>query len=161
MLSEPCTRFVLTRMWFAISVGAYGHDASTWSRCVIRDVREVVKGEIWQVIVEDTGTGESCSFYVLEATCEVIGRPPSSHRENMLGYCLRADWSAWVSQRSSGKQSAVPCSLLECVKWSNTEDYHQGISKVWLRRVQGQDEDDIAKRSVAGRYILASVVANG
>jgi hypothetical protein len=56
-------------MWFAISVGAYGHDASTWSRCVIRDVREVVKGEIWQVIAQDDGTGETCSFYVLEATC--------------------------------------------------------------------------------------------
>lgn len=155
------TRFVLTRMWFAVSVGAYGHDASKWSKCVIRDVREVVKGEIWQVIVQGDGTGVSCSFYVLEATCEVIGQPPSSQVEDTLGYCLRADWTAWISQRSGAPLDAGPCSLLECVKWSNTEDYYRGISKAWLRRVQGQDADNIAKRSVAVRYILASVVANG
>ena len=148
-------------MWFAISVGAYGHDASTWSRCVIRDVREIVKGEVWQVIAQDDGTGETGSFYALEATCEVIGQPPSSQGENTLGYCLRADWTAWISQRSRAPLDAGPCSLLECVRWSNAEDYHQGISKAWSRRVQGKDADSIAKRSVAERYILASVVANG
>lgn len=155
------TRFVLTRMWFATSVGAYGHDSSTWSKCVIRDVREVVKGEIWRVVAQDDGTGESCSFYVLEATCEVIGQPPSSQGENMLGYCLRADWTGWISQRSRAPLDAGSCSLLECVKLANTEDYHRGISKAWLRRVQGQDADSIAKRSVAEKYILSSVVANG
>ncbi|KAI9568600.1 hypothetical protein HD554DRAFT_2172371 [Boletus coccyginus] len=158
---DVAIRFVLTRMWFAISVGAYGHDASTWSRCVIQDVREVVKGEIWQVIAQDGGTGGSCSFYVLEATCEVIGQPPSSQGENALGYRLRADWTAWISLRSRAPLDAGPCSLLECVKWSNTEDYYRGISKAWLRCTQGQDADSITKRSVAERYILASVVANG
>ena len=148
-------------MWFAVSVGAYGHDASTWSRSVIRDVREVVKGEVWQVIAQDDGTGESCSFYVLEATCEVIGRPPSSQGENALGYRLRADWTAWISQHAQAPTlDARPSSLLNCVKWSNTEDYHQGISKAWLCRVQGQDVENIAKRSIAERYILACVVAN-
>jgi len=147
-------------MWFAISVGAYGHDASTWSRCVIQDVREVVKGEIWQVIAQDDGTGRSCSFYVLEATCEVIGQLPSSQGENALEYRLRADWTAWISQRSRAPLDAGPCSLLECVKWSNTEDYYRGISKTWLRRIQGQGADSIVKKSVAERYILASVVAN-
>ncbi|KAH0831907.1 hypothetical protein J3R83DRAFT_12790 [Lanmaoa asiatica] len=158
---DVALRFVLTRMWFAISVGAYGHDASIWSKCVIRDVREVVKGEIWQVIAQDDGTIESCSFYVLEATCEVIGQPPSSQGENTLGYRLRADWTAWISQRSQAPLDVGPCSLLDCVKWSNTEDYHRGISKAWLRRVQGQDADTVAKRSVAEKYILACVVANG
>lgn len=155
------TRFVLTRMWFAVSVGAYGHDSSTWSKCVIRDAREVVKGEIWQVIARDDGNGESCSFYVLEATCEVIGQPPSSQGEKTLGYCVRADWTTWISQQSRAPLGAGPCSLLECVKWSNTEDYHRGISRAWLRRVQGQDANSLAKKRVAEKYILASVVANG
>ncbi|KAF8550818.1 hypothetical protein OG21DRAFT_1419114, partial [Imleria badia] len=154
-------RFVLTRMWFATSIGAYGHDASTWSRCVIQDVREVVKGEIWQIIAQDNRTGESWSYYVLEATCEVIGRPPSSQSEDTLGYCLRADWTAWISQQSRAPLDTGPASLLACVKWSNNEDYHRGISKAWLRRVQDQDADSIAKKCVAERYILASVVANG
>lgn len=150
-------------MWFAVSVGAYGHDASAWSKSTVQDVREVVKGEIWQVIARDVGTGDICNFYVLEATCEVIGRPPSSQpgEENTLGYRLRADWTTWVSQRSQGPPTAGPCSLLECVKWSNTEDYHRGISKAWLHRVQDQNADSIAKRGVAEKYILASVVANG
>ena len=150
-------------MWFAISVGAYGHDASAWSKSVIRDVREVIKGEIWQIITRHDGTGEICSFYVLEATCEVIGQPPSSQLEgeNTLGYRIRADWTAWISQRSRALLDAGPCALLERVKWSNTEDYHRGISKAWLRRVRDQDADGIAKRSVAEKYILASVVANG
>lgn len=150
-------------MWFAVSVGAYGHDASAWSKSIIRDVQEVVKGEIWQVTARHDGTGEMSSFYVLEATCEVIGQTSSSQLEgkSALGYCLRADWTAWISQRSRALPDAGCCSLLECVKWSNTEDYHRGISKAWLRRVQGQDADSVAKRSIAEKYILASVVANG
>ncbi|KAF8120573.1 hypothetical protein EV363DRAFT_1589631 [Boletus edulis] len=157
---DVAIRFVLTRMWFAVSIGAYGHDAFAWSRCIIRDVREVVQGEIWRVVALDNGTGASCSFYVLEATCEVIGRPPSSQGEDTLEFCLRADWTTWISQQSRTPLDTGPRSLLECVKWSNTEDYHRGISKAWLHRVQGQDGDNIAERIVAERYILASVVAN-
>lgn len=160
-LSDYCTRFVLTRMWFATSIGAYGHDASTWSRCVIQDAREIVKGEIWQIIARDDRTGESCGYYVLEATCEVIGRPPSLENEDTLGYTLRADWTAWISRQSQAPLDPGPSSLLACVKWSNIEEYDRGISKAWLRRVQVQDTDSIAKRNVAERYILASVVANG
>ncbi|KAG9315932.1 hypothetical protein JVU11DRAFT_3584 [Chiua virens] len=154
-------RFVLTRMWFAVSIGAFGHDASRWSKSVIRDVREVIKGEIWQVISQCNDTGKCGSYYVLEATCEVIGRPSTSQEQHALGYGLRVDWSTWISQRSGAPLDAGPCSLLECVKWSNAEDYHLGISKVWLRRVQDQDENNVAKRTVAQKYILASVVANG
>lgn len=146
-------------MWFAISVGAYGHDASTWSKSVIRDVREVVQGEVWQVIARDEGKSETGRFYVLEATCEVIGQSQLSE-EGTLAYGLRADWTTWIAQRSRAI-SGLPCSLLECVTWSNTEDYYRGISKAWLCRVQGQDADSVAKKRVAERYILASVVANG
>ncbi|KAF9242561.1 hypothetical protein BU15DRAFT_43896 [Melanogaster broomeanus] len=156
-------RFVLTRMWFAVSIGAYGHDSSAWTKTIVKNVREVVKDEIWRVDVQYSSTTEA--FYVLEATCEVIGHPPSLEQNQMVaGHLLRADWTAYIIGRLS--QSSPPAalgrfSLLGSVRWSNSEDYCQGISKVWLYRVSDQDEGAIAKRGVAEKYILASVVANG
>ncbi|KAF9220988.1 hypothetical protein BS17DRAFT_713155, partial [Gyrodon lividus] len=161
---EIALRFVLTRMWFSVSIGAYGHDSSAWTKSTVKNVREVVKDEIWQVDVQHSSITEA--FYVLEATCEVIGHPPSSEQNQMAaGHPLRADWTAYISERllSHSHLSADPgpCSLLGYVKWSNSKDYHQGISKAWLHRVSDCNAEGITKRGVAEKYILASVVANG
>ncbi|KIK95319.1 hypothetical protein PAXRUDRAFT_33048 [Paxillus rubicundulus Ve08.2h10] len=161
---EIALRFVLTRMWFAVSIGAYGHDSSAWTRSIVKNVREVVTDEIWQVDVQCSGTTHA--FYVLEATCEVIGHPPLSEQSQMVaGQPLRADWTAYIFDRlsrSSLPAAPGPCSLLRCVKWSNLEEYHRGISKAWFHRVSDQDDaEGITKKGVAEKYILASVVANG
>ncbi|KAL4080995.1 hypothetical protein J3A83DRAFT_113940 [Scleroderma citrinum] len=156
------TRYVLTRMWFAVSVGMYGHDASAWKTSRIVDVQEIVSGEVWQVRTQREGATET--FYVLEATCEVIGHPSSSASSEKVNQgTLRADWSVYISSQLSGASSAKPTKpcLLDYVRWSDVEDYELGISKLWLHHVSKDSELGDAKRCVAERYILACVVANG
>jgi hypothetical protein len=113
-------------------------------------------------------------FYVLEATCEVVGHPPllspvpggASTSATKLVPPLRADWSAYIDTQSSSQSSEpesnkvlVP-SLMSQLKWTNHEEYSRGISRVWLKRTQDEGEIGAAKRDVAERYVLACVVAN-
>ncbi|KIJ64462.1 hypothetical protein HYDPIDRAFT_167784 [Hydnomerulius pinastri MD-312] len=160
---QMALRYVLTRMWFAVSVGSYGHDSSTWAKSVVKDVQEIVKGQIWQVDVQCSGTTEA--FYVLETTCEVIGHPPSLALSELASRSIvRSDWSAYISPHLlQGSLSTVPGrgSLQDSIKWSNSEDYDRGISKAWLRRVSDEGEIGASKRIVAEKYIMACVVSNG
>jgi len=149
-------------MWFAVSVGAYGHDALVWKASRVVDAQEVVRGEIWKVSTQRKRITEA--FYVLEATCEVIGHPPSTaYSEEVDRGTLRADWSAYISSKLSSGSSAEPTKtcLLDYIRWSDTEDYERGISKLWLNRISKDGNLGHATRSVAERYIFASVVANG
>ncbi|KAG6336762.1 hypothetical protein ID866_2331 [Astraeus odoratus] len=156
---EVALRYVLTRMWFAVSVGAYGHDPSTWASSRIVDVQEIVAGEIWQIRTRHGETTEM--FYVLEATCEVIGRPVLSGFAGAIDQStLRADWSTYVANRLSSSPSARPTTLLDHIRSENGEDYKWGISKLWLDRISKEGELGHAKQLVAKRYILANVVAN-
>ena len=69
-------RFVLTRLWFALSIGSGAGmgdpKAVAWLRAVVVDVQPVVAHEIWSVTVEhDLGLERRReTIYVLEATCE-------------------------------------------------------------------------------------------
>lgn len=57
-------------------------------------------------------------------------------------------------------QDSPPMSLISHLKWQNHEEYHQGISKLWLKNIAKEKELGIAKRVAAERYLLACVAGN-
>ncbi|KAG2359486.1 hypothetical protein BDR07DRAFT_1292220, partial [Suillus spraguei] len=150
-------RFILTRLWFTLSVGTNEQDPSAWLKHTVEDAREVVKGEIWAITIRD---GNSLSeFYVLESTCEVIGRALNAHQLEVYSSGLRADWSRYILSHTS--VSAGPRNLIsEDLRWANYEEYDRGISRHWLRRISGEGDVGISKKVVAERYVLACVLTN-
>ncbi|KAJ4464070.1 hypothetical protein C8R41DRAFT_783168 [Lentinula lateritia] len=178
-LKSMDNRFLMTRLFFTVSVGG-GQSVNDWLNGMIADAREIIKGEVWCIDVLQTSK-ELETFYVVESTCEVVGFAPSpSKAEGPLPMKMRADWSSYINQRSSiipplqlitnspGKQldptrslSSIPAtSLMDQLSCMNHEEFTKGISKLWLKKVQIQQEVGVAKRVVAERYILASVVEN-
>lgn len=161
-----------TRVWFALSLGSDdgGRDPNAWVRGTVVDVCEVVKDEIWCISVRPAQSGPLEVLYVLEATCEVVGRPtPQLHSPGEAvsqqphddsGIPLRADRSAYIADRLNPTSNPSPPSLLSNLKWTNHEEYDLGISKLWLKRVGTEGDVGAAKRRIAERYVLACVVAN-
>ncbi|KZT27383.1 hypothetical protein NEOLEDRAFT_1110792 [Neolentinus lepideus HHB14362 ss-1] len=147
-------RFVMTRLWFAISLGKL---QSNWVRGVVTSA-QVVVGDIWVVKVR-YGANE-VAFYVLEPTCEVIGRlHPNIDGPDASAIPIRADWSAYIDRlRATGQSTSA--SILSQLRWANYEEYERGISRLWLKRIESEGEVGRAKRIVAERYVLACVVAN-
>ncbi len=158
----------MSRFWFALSLGGNGSEA--WLRSVITDVKETVAGEIWSVVVTSASSeGPRLDpYYVLDATCEVVGHPPEpvhptcvsittpQASNNLSQVPLRADWSTYIDTHVDGSLG----SLLSHLKCANCEEYERGISQLWLRRVALEGEQGAAKRAVAERYVLACVVGN-
>ena len=126
--------------------------------------QEVIKDEIWVISVYSQGALEE--YYILEATCEVIGRQDKAvdiaQQPGMQQIIPRADWSSYISERISGNPSLSLASLplFERVKWTNREDFDKGISRHWLMKVHGEGQIGDAKVVIAQRYIFACVVAN-
>lgn len=119
------------------------------------DAQEVIKGEIWCITMQHRSVRES--FYVLEATCEVVGRPPTT--QNQPGALpVRADWSAYIEQRASVHSSES--TLVGHICWTNHEEYDRGISRHWLKRMRREGKIGAALEVIAGRYVLACVVGN-
>ncbi|KAG2039551.1 hypothetical protein BDR03DRAFT_1008877 [Suillus americanus] len=149
-------RFILTRLWFTLSVGTNRRDPSAWLKHTVEDAQEVVKGEIWTITIRD---GNSLSeFYVLESTCEVIGRALNAQLE-VYSPGLRADWSRYLSSHAG--VSAGPRNLIsENLRWADYEEYDRGISRHWLLRISAEGDVGLLKKVVAERYVLACVVAN-
>ncbi|CAK5269788.1 unnamed protein product, partial [Mycena citricolor] len=137
-------RFSLTRLFFDISIGG----GRGWKEGQIVNAQPVVENEIWAITIRHTD-GATESFHVLEATCEPLATTGISTIP------VRADWSAYISRRAVESGS-----LLDHVSWTNHEEYNLGISRLWLKRVEGDGEVGAAKRDIAERYILACVVAN-
>lgn len=157
-----------------ISVGGGG----AWPCTVVEDAQEILKGEIWTITIRTPVFPPHASapnqtkmetFYVLEHTCEVIGHPtapgylteqPSSPSSNHQP--LRADWLAYIDHRQlpAGAHITPPSPLLAALRWQNQEEHHRGLSKLWIKRIQGEGEGGKVKRIVAERYVLACVVGN-
>ena len=161
----------MTKAWFAISECPGPSDTSPWNHSVVTGVREVVPDEIWEVTTMTMAQGsreeKKETFYVLEPTCEVIGRPankPVSLLETALNVQhslpIRVDWSEYVTDRIISPAEAPGKRLLDQVQWAHYEEYQNGISRHWLTRTQGEGEVGELKRRVAEKYILASVVEN-
>ncbi|KAJ6512152.1 hypothetical protein C8R47DRAFT_1292101 [Mycena vitilis] len=150
-------RFLLTRLFFQVSVGGGGKDGKGWEQGQIADVQELVKDEVWTITVRHSPTSTE-SFYVLESTCEPLTAMPDSLS---TGVPVRADWSAYIAHRAPPAiQNSPTPRLLDCLSWTNHEEYQLGISRLWLRRGEAEGPSGSTKRVVAERYILACVVAN-
>ena len=160
-------RFVLTRLWFFLSIGEDHSDPKSWK---VLDTQQLVDGEIWSVscLSSTSPLAVPETFYVLESTCEVIGRPPpslekpNSLRDHHPSIPVRADWSEYIAIRllpPSSLDSPSP-PLLESLEWTNHEEYDKGISRHWLKTIGGEGELGSVKKMVAERYLLACVVGN-
>ncbi|VDC05574.1 unnamed protein product [Peniophora sp. CBMAI 1063] len=142
-------RFLQTRLWFTLSIGALanaGGDPLAWLRSTVVGAQEIVPGEIWQIT---TSTCES--FYVLEATCEVIGHPPGCDGAVPT---MRADWMDHTAALGDGKP------LLQSMRWAHNEEYERGLSRHWISRTRHMSESGVALRAVGERYTLACVISN-
>ena len=169
-LLRSCVRFVMSKAWFAMSMCPSPSDTTPWLHSVVSNVREVVPGEIWEATTVTVAQGSIAAkeetFYVLEPTCEVIGRPPmpASLPETFPGtqrsLPIRADWSEYVTDRIIALAEAPEKRLLDCVQWANYEEYQNGISRHWLARTLSEGEVGELKKRVAEKYVLASVVEN-
>ena len=162
---------MITRAWFAVSVGGSREpkdDPGSWLNGIVVDAQEIVEGDVWSITLEYAPTvtrpRSTEQLYVVEATCEVVGRPAlvGSAREDQgrqLSFPVRADWSGYIARRVAGEPSAGP--LLSHLKWACQEDYDKGMSRLWLKKVSTEGALGDAKRTVAERYVLACVVGNG
>lgn len=126
------------------------------------DAQEVVLNEIWRITFRSTHSTNT--FFVLEATCEVIGQPSPTRVITQDQPHLREDWLAYVATRHQDEsriQSKQPIlTLMEHLHWTNHEEYSTGISKFWLSKLKGEGKTGATKLTVAWRYVLACVVSN-
>lgn len=161
----------MSKIWFAISKCPRASDAAFWLHSVVMNVREVIPDEVWEVTTMTVAQGSTAAkeetFYVLEPTCEVIGRPPNKPvslpetiPNTQHSFPIRADWSEYVTDRIILSTEAAGKRLLDRVQWAHFEEYQHGISRHWLTRTQGEGEVGELKRRVAEKYVLASVVEN-
>ncbi|KXN88187.1 hypothetical protein AN958_07646 [Leucoagaricus sp. SymC.cos] len=147
-------RFLLTRCYFCLSLN---RDLGEVRRDKLVDVQEVVKKEIWCITTVTRDEGQKVAkFYVLDATCEVIGSPVGL--DGRLP--TRADWSSYIEKRIAQKGMEKAVDIMEYVRWTNHEEYDYGMSKIWLKRVEQEGEVGRLKRDIAKRYILACTMEN-
>ena len=168
---EHCPRFVMSRLCFAVSKYTSPSDPAPWLRSIVVSVRELVQNEIWEITtttaVRGPVTAKEEIFYVLEPTCEVIGRPtvispsPSETDPNRQGGLpIRVDWSGYVNDRITSLLEVPGKKLLDRVQWAHYEEYQNGISRHFLKQTLREGEVGDLKRLIAEKYILASVVEN-
>jgi hypothetical protein len=149
-------RFLLTRLWFALSSATeYGRNIRTsWLHDTITDVAEIVEGEIWSVTCNAI-SGHVKVFHVLEATCEVLGLAEDTYDDDQL----RLDWAGYMEQRKTNPRSTSP--LRDAMRWADHAEFDHGVSRHWLRRTAQMGAEGAALRTIAERYTLACVVGNG
>jgi hypothetical protein len=113
---------------------------------------EISKGEIWCVTTRNALSVHVQAFYVLEATCEVLGLAGGGD-EN-----LRLDWAGYIEQRKTNPHSTS--SLWDAMRWADRGEFDRGISRHWLRRTSQMGAQGAALSTIAERYTLACVVGN-
>lgn len=169
--AEDYTRFVMAKFWFALSKCPGTPGGPPWLHSVVVDASEVVANEIWEITTTTTIPGSTLAkkeiFYVLEPTCEVIGRAAvaSMTHSQILpdpqdNFPIRVDWSEYVTDRILSLSEAPEKKLLDRVQWAHYEEYQNGISRHFLTRTRREGEAGELKRRIAEKYILASVVEN-
>jgi hypothetical protein len=110
--------------------------------------------EIWRVSLSKE-SGSTYSVYVLASTGEPLGRKQGATTGD---FSVRPDWLNFVdSLANEGRESRR---ISDFLKWTNGEEFENGISKAWLHRIEGDAEVGVFKRQIAEKYIMASVVAN-
>ena len=78
---------------------------TSWLHDTITDVVEIVKDEIWCVIIRNVISGYVQAFHVLEATCEVlgIGMAGGSRDDENLRFGLGT--AGYIEHRKANPQS--------------------------------------------------------
>lgn len=138
-------RFLVTRCYFSISLN---QGLAEVKRYRVVKAQEVVPGEIWEIVIQARDNSQrSNKFYVLEATCEIIGSAVAPDSQMPT----RMDWSGYIQKKN--------CSIIDLVRWTNHEEYDRGISKIWLKKTR-EKEDGETLRMVARRYVLACTMEN-
>lgn len=150
----------MTRVYFVLSTGATLDALDSLE--VVMDTQEIVKGEIWKVDVGQQRHRKS--FYVVEATCEVIGEiDTDTVALRASGQSsqppLRDDWSRYIETREQG--NVMGKCLWDHLHWTNHEEYDKAMSKHWIKRMSQEGSLGHFKIEVAKRYVLACVMANG
>ncbi|KAF9565715.1 hypothetical protein CPC08DRAFT_629338 [Agrocybe pediades] len=149
-------RFLLTRLFFFVSIGHPIHQGGSEQLHSVLDAREIVKDEVWEITSRSHKPSKEV-FYVLESTCEVIGSGADSN--NMAAdKRIREDWHMHINNAKENTPHRK--SLMDSLQWSNYEEYTGGISKLWLKRVQVEGELGAMKLIVAKRYVMACVMGN-
>ncbi|CAG8646539.1 6437_t:CDS:2, partial [Acaulospora colombiana] len=110
--------------------------------------------EIWRVFVSKQ-SASIYSVHVLASTGEPLGRKQSAAAAD---FSVRPDWLNFVDSLTNAERP--PKRIKDFLKWTNGEEFENGISKAWLRRIEGEGELGIIKRQIAEKYVMASVVAN-
>lgn len=143
-------------------VSLHGEAGRRWLSLKVVDTRPLIDGEVW-LIQTKSHTGSVQTFYVLEDTCEVIGRPLDStpQLENTLP--LRADWSSYIEMRFISGECESGYRLIDLLQCANSEEFDRGVSKAWLQHLRTYEGSESArlKYAVAQKYVLSSVVSNG
>lgn len=137
-------------MWFAVSV--YGDSGRRFLNEQIVTVKRLLGDELWEITLCNSGESVYVLF-VLAMTGEAIG---SQHGLQPSTYQLRQDWGSYIT--SLGRDTTK--TLSKYLRCANEEDFDRGISKLWLKRMANEGRLGSMKRSVAERYVMASVIAN-
>ena len=111
--------------------------------------------EIWKVRVQ-TEEKTSCTLFVLGFTGEAIGCQPGEEGSALL---VRSDWMKYMDS-ATGATRGARCGLWDNLRCANEEEYVKGISKAWIQNVEQEGDVGTAKRLVAERYVMASVMPN-
>lgn len=145
-----------------LSVGHCGEESRQTGKIGrVVDAQEIVENEIWKITY--CSTTSTHTFYVLQDTCEVIGESTTSSITSISlqpQTNLRMDWAAYIETVATRNTDAGRISLSKRLHWTNHEEYEHGISKIWLKRIQGEGETGSEKLKIATRYIFACVIGN-
>ncbi|KAH9480512.1 hypothetical protein JR316_0007112 [Psilocybe cubensis] len=152
--------FLITKLYFVVSVGncTDGFKGAGNILGKVVDAQEIIEDEIWKVTYCSSTSVET--FYVIQETCEVIGGSMAPVSSPMQQNKLRIDWGAYIRKISDRSDDVGHIGLSKRLRWTNHEEYEQGISKAWLKRIQGEGQIGLEKLSVANRYVLACVTSN-
>jgi len=122
------------------------------------DAQEVVSNEIWRITFRSINSTDT--FFVLEATCEVIGQPSTARTIDHNLPRLREDWLGYIATRqqdeSEKKSKQSILTLTNHLRWTNHEEYLTGISKLWLSKLKAEGDTGAMKLTVTSHILAVS-----
>ncbi|PVG02724.1 hypothetical protein CPB86DRAFT_696489 [Serendipita vermifera] len=145
-------RFTFSKLWHVVSL--YGMSSGEMLDESVTKLEKLPGNEIWRVYLSKE-SGLTYYVYVLASTGEPLGRKQRTPADD---FSVRPDWLNFVDSLANAE--TAPKRIKDSLKWTNGEEFENGISKAWLRRIEGEGESGIIKRQIAEKYVMASVVAN-
>lgn len=119
------------------------------------------------VTTEDTPTNQTrvVRYLLVGETGDVISRFEQpidifTPTDIALGnFDLRPDWRAYLQSKIDiSRVPSLSATLLDRVRTKNPDEYPQGISRTWLKRMEHDIDSDLVR--LAKRYVLGNVVLN-